>query len=315
MAYGSVNVPGVSKAELDMVRMAIDGLKKFALAITFSASMKGKPFTVTGKGMTTHNGIVPENLAATVAVPSANVTYTIACAGCSETVTTGEYYGIYPVHVDNISNVLAENSWSRIAMVAEAGNAEKYWRVGDEKDITVNGETLTFQIYGFNHDKLTGGGRAGITFGMKNLMTETRQMNPTATNEGGFTGSAMYEWLNTTLFQTLPEEVRMHIKLADKQTSSGQQSAISDWESMKLFLFSQIETGLGTGDEGETYPIFTDNASRIKRKANGTGNANSWWVRSRNAANSAAFHAVNSNGLGGALAANTSCGVCFGFCV
>lgn len=315
MAYGSVNVPGVSKAELDAVKKSVDELRMFVLSITFSASMKDKPFTVTGEGMATYNGIVAKTLVATVAVPSADTTYTITCAGYSKTITTGGYYGIYSAYVDNISNTLAANSWAQIATVAAEGNAENYWQVGDEIDMVVDGETLTFQIYGFNHDNLTGGGKAGITFGMKNLMTEVRSINPTATNEGGFTGSTMYDWLNNTLFPTLPEELRGHIKSVDKQTSSGQQSAIINRESMKLFLFSPTETGLGSKDEGETYPIFTNNASRIKRKANGTGGASTWWERSPSAANSTAFYSVNSNGLSGTLAANTSCGVCFGFCV
>lgn len=175
------------------VKKSVDELKMFVLAISFSPSMKGMPFTVTGAGMTTYNGTVPDSLAAAVAVPSANTTYTVKCAGKSKTITTGNYYGIYYGYVDTISTTLAENSWAQIATVAAAGTAENYWKVGDEIDIVVNGETLTLQIYGFNHDNLTSGGKAGITFGMKNLMTETRQMNASNTNAGGFTGSAMYD--------------------------------------------------------------------------------------------------------------------------
>ena len=33
------------------------------------------------------------------------------------------------------------------------------------------------EIWGFNHDDLATGGKAGITFGMRDLMANTRQMN------------------------------------------------------------------------------------------------------------------------------------------
>lgn len=302
------------------IQEQINNLKMFALHITFSASMKGQSFTVTGSGMTTYNGTVPDSLAVTIAVPNANTTYTVKCGKYSNTVTTGNYYGLYYVYVDNISTTLSENSWAQIAAVAAAGNAENYWKVGDEIDIVVNGETLTLQIYGFNHDNLTGGGKAGITFGMKNLMAEKRQMNSTNTNAGGFTGSAMYDWLQNTLYPALPEDLKGYIKAVDKKTSAGQQSTTINTDSMKLFLFSAIENGLRTTtavykDEGETYPIFTDNTSRIKYLENGAGSAYNWWERSPVAASSTGFCIVYSSGIAISNNAYNSYGVCFGFCV
>lgn len=299
---------------------ALNALKMFVLAISFSPSMKGMPFTVTGIGMTTYNGTVPDSLAAAVAVPYANTTYTVKCAGKSKTITTGNYYGVYYGYVDTISTTLAKNSWAQIAAVSAAGNAENYWKVGDEIDIVVNGETLTLQIYGFNHDNLTSGGKAGITFGMKNLMAETRQMNISNTNAGGFTGSTMYTWLINTLFPALPEDLRGLIKAVDKKTSAGWQSTTINTERMKLFLFSEVEcfgtTTYSVAGEGAVYPIFTDNNSRIKRLANGTGSASLWWERSPSANHPASFCIVY--GTGGSYNysyADISRGVCFGFCI
>lgn len=302
------------------VKKSVDELKMFVLAISFSPSMAGMPFMVTGAGMTTYNGTVPDSLAAAVAVPNANTTYTVKCAGKSKTITTGNYYGVYYGYVDTISTTLAENSWAQIATVAAAGTAENYWKVGDEIDIVVNGETLTLQIYGFNHDNLTGGGKAGITFGMKNLMAEKRQMNSSNTNAGGFTGSAMYDWLQNTLYPALPEDLKAAIKAVDKKTSAGSQSTTINTDSMKLFLFSAIENGLRTTDnvykdEGETYPIFTDNASRIKRLENGAGSASTWWERSPSATASTHFCYVYSNGSANSNYVSYSSGVCFGFCI
>ena len=90
--------------------------------------------------------------------------------------------------------------------------------------------------------------------------------------------------------------------------------------SMKLFLFSPVENGLRTEtdvykDEGETYPIFTDNASRIKKLANGAGSARWWWERSPIVTYSGSFCVVNSSGYANYTNASASGGVCFGFCI
>ena len=103
----------------------------------------------------------------------------------------------------------------RIAAASEAGVAASTWSVGDTKNITVGGETLTVEIVGFNHDDLASGGKAGITFGLKNLMANTRQMNSSNTNAGGFTGSDMYDWLQGTLLNSLPSDLRAVLKSVD----------------------------------------------------------------------------------------------------
>lgn len=216
--------------------------------------------------------------------------------------------------------VLNDMSWATISKISEAGLAPLFWNIGDEKDIVVNGETLTLQIYDFNHDDLTGGGKAGITFGMKNLMAETRAMNNSNTNVGGFTGSVMYDWMQNTLYPALPEELKTVIKAVYKKTSAGNKSTTINTDSMKIFLFSAIENGTKTTtdvykEEGETYPIFTDSVSRIKNLANGEGSAEYWWSRSPSTTNSTSFASINRNGVDYTATALQSYGVCFGFCV
>ena len=78
-------------------------------------------------------------------------------------------------------------SWSDIAALSESGSADKYFSVGDEKTISLTtGEQVTLVILGFDHDNLTGGGKAGMSIGMKNLLATKYRMNATATNEGGW---------------------------------------------------------------------------------------------------------------------------------
>ena len=215
--------------------------------------------------------------------------------------------------------VLANNSWEQIAAVSEAGIASTAWNVGDTKNIVVSGETLTVEIVGFNHDDLASGGKAGITFGLKNLMANTRKMNSSETNTGGFTESDMYEWLQGTLLNSLPADLRAVIKIVNKKTSAGSHSSTINTNAMKIFLFSEIEifgsVTYSKSGEGSQYSRFATASSRIKYLSNGSGSANSWWERSPRGVSSNDFCFVDSGGNAGYNDANLSRGVCFGFCI
>lgn len=231
------------------------------------------------------------------------------------TIDTVKIYSIQPLALS-----LSDATWAQISEISKAGYASMLWSIGDEKDITVNGETLTLQIYGFNHDNLTGGGKAGITFGLKNLMATKRRMNASNTYAGGFTGSEMYTWLQGDLLSSLPADLQTVIKSVNKKTSAGSQSTTINTDSMKLFLFSAIENGLRTTedvykDEGETYPIFTDDNSRIKYLSNGSGSVDDWWERSPLTTALSNVCLVNKSGSVTSIIASGIKGVCFGFCV
>lgn len=223
------------------------------------------------------------------------------------------------ITVTIFSSVLAENTWEKINEASTSGQASSLWKVGDTKDIVVNGETLTVVIMGFNHDDLESGGKTGITFGLKNLMENTRQMNSSNTNIGGFTGSEMYSWLQNTLLKQLPSDLQAVLKSVNKKTSAGDASSTININAMKLFLFSEIEifgmTTYSASGEGTQYPYFATAGNRIKHLANGTGSAYWWWERSPRASNSNDFCYVNSDGNASLSSASNSGGVCFGFCV
>ena len=217
---------------------------------------------------------------------------------------------------------LDEYSWEEISYISSNGLASEYgFQVGDEKNITLStDEALTLAIMGFDHDEMADGtGYAGITFGMKNLMATTRRMNALNTNSGGFTGSEMYSWLQNTLLPTLPSDLRAVLKSVNKKTSAGSQSATINTNSMKLFLFSEIEifgsTTYSKAGEGAQYSYFATAANRIKYLANGTGSANVWWKRSPRASSSVSFCIVGSNGSANSNVASSSRGVAFAFCV
>lgn len=220
----------------------------------------------------------------------------------------------YKVNIGTLEN----SSWDVISKASKAGVASRFFSVGDTKNITVNGETLTMEIVGFNHDNLAIGGKAGITFGTKHLMRDSRRMNASNTNQGGWKETEMYSWLSTTCYAGLPSDLRNVIRTIEKQTSAGGGSAIIRNNAVEIFLFSEKEVGLSgnsAAGEGERYARFTGSSAREKRLSNGSGSDSRWWLRSPHLGSTGNFCHVYNVGTAGYDGARYAYGVCFGFCV
>ena len=326
--YGAWVVTATKDGQTATESVIVDDVKQYKISLSyFSATLKvtsdsGAVVTATN-GTKTFSGTVPSSGVLSLTI-TASGTYTVTATKSGETTdpvsvaitTSGQTYFVECLF---FNSVLSKNTWAQIAKASAAGKASQLWSVGDTKDITVGSETLTLVIMGFNHDDLASGGKAGITFGMKNLMATTRRMNASNTNSGGFTGSEMYSWLQNTLLPTLPSDLQAVLKSVNKKTSAGSQSSTINTNSMKLFLFSEIEifgsTTYSKAGEGSQYSYFATAANRIKYLSNGSGSASWWWERSPYGSGSNHFCAVNGDGNAYFGSANYASGVCFGFCV
>ncbi|WP_041668492.1 InlB B-repeat-containing protein [Acetobacterium woodii] len=230
-----------------------------------------------------------------------------------------------------IGTPLADCTWDQVAAVADAGLGDVYWDIGDTKDMTLTtGEVVTMQIYDFDHDDLSSGSaKANITFGTKNLMADTRPMNSTSTNSGGWNLSSLRSWTNATLLDELPISIQNKIKAVTKATSGGYYSKSIVNSTDKVFLFSDVELFgksntffYSVDGEGTQYQIFTDNASRIKKLNNGAGTESFYWLRSPAtglmSSNDMSFLAVATapfSGDYGTGQASQNLAICFGFCM
>ncbi len=219
------------------------------------------------------------------------------------------------------TNSIANIPWDVLAAGAGNGFLSKNLPNGAEKNLTVNGETLTFQLLGHNHDV-----ENSATFGLKDLMATTKRMSATSTNIGGWGATGMYQWLQETLFPALPSELKPGIKTIKKKTSAGNLSSSIIEVECKLFQFSEIEIYGGVPNsfdgEGRQYDYFKEKgittsvyANAIKKLANGTGAASAYWQRSPSAGSATSFCLVNSDGSPGYISAGFVCGVCFGFTI
>ena len=223
---------------------------------------------------------------------------------------------------------LNDLSWAQIDTLGAAGVLGKIFALGDTKDVTLSGiGTMTLQIADFNHDYLSGStaaSKAPVTFLCKNLLYTTYQMNSSNTNSGGFMSSALKSTLNSTILNALPSDLRGIIKTCYKWYGTGNATSNGAWGGCKIWLPLEYEmfganiyapTTERTTGNARQYPIFTDNASRIKITNNGAGGANYYWLASPHAFNSNFFCTVNSDGTPYSNYANYSYGVCFGLCV
>lgn len=223
---------------------------------------------------------------------------------------------------------LNDLSWAQIDTLGAAGVLGKIFALGDTKDVTLSGiGIMTLQIADFDHDYLSGATtakKAAVTFLCKNLLYQTYQMNSSDTNNGGFPSSSLCSTLNGSIYNALPSDLKAVIKTAYKWYGTGNNTTNGKWSGHKLWLPLTFET-FGessyspaterTTGNARQYPIFTGNASRIKKMNNGGGSAQWYWLASPDAADVAGFCNVGSDGSSSYTGASSSCGVCFGLCV
>lgn len=217
--------------------------------------------------------------------------------------------------------------------ICEAGRAADFFQIGAQLKLlpgagsTITDTSIIFRVFGYNHFKISDTNDfANVVFGMKGLLNAYRQMNSGNTNSGGFDSSAMKTWLNGTMLNNLSKPWQQLIKTVDVLASQGGTSHTILTSRCKLFLFSDAEVGFNTSVSPyslevdanaatKQFPIFTDNNSRIKKTANGTGSAGIWWLRSATASDSSSFENVYITGSANNNVASDSYGVCFGFCI
>ncbi|BAK99470.1 hypothetical protein OBV_22720 [Oscillibacter valericigenes Sjm18-20] len=233
--------------------------------------------------------------------------------------TVKQYYASCSFVVD-----LATSSWAEIAEYAPEA-ASKYaegnpiWNIGDERQITLtNGEVITVKIADFNHDH-NAGTILPVTFIMKDCLLTTYKMNADNTNYGGWPSSDLFSILVNTIYPKLPDDLRAVIQKAYKTSAyitesggSGSGTNVMDiWFLAEDEVSSTASLAIGSGIEGTIYPIFTDDASRIK-KVNDV--ASNWWLRSCGR-NASYMCRVKTDGVPDIAVAQSQYGVAFGFCI
>ncbi len=215
----------------------------------------------------------------------------------------------------NYPENFADATWAQIIDACQKNNVPETWVVGSQKTMTINGASYPVDIIGRSHDTYAAGGKAPLTFQLHDCYADTKQMNSSTTNEGGWTDCAMRSEHLPAILALMPSEVQAGIKEVNKLTSAGSQSSTINTTADKLFLLSEIEifgsASYSKSGEGTQYDYYKAGNSKVKNRS---GRANYWWERSPYGSNAAFFCSVNSNGGADYYNASYAIGVAFGFC-
>ncbi len=209
----------------------------------------------------------------------------------------------------------ADNTWETIIAACQRGAAPETWAVGNHKTMMINGISYQIDIIGKNHDTYTAGGKAPLTFQLHDCYGETKKMNSSKTNSGGWTSCAMRQTHLPAILALMPTEVQNGIREVNKLTSAGNKSSTINTTADKLFLLSEVEifgsTSYSAAGEGTQYDYYKAGNSKVKKK---NGSAADWWERSPYASDSADFCMVYSSGVAVYDGASRARGVAFCFC-
>lgn len=247
-------------------------------------------------------------------------TYTIVATKNGQT-TSGSVNVVsgttaYTVALNFLNGNFAGNDWASIIEACQSGSVPSTWVVGNSKSMTINGKSYQIDIIGKNHDDYAdGSGKAPLTFQMHDCYADTKTMNNTNTNSGGWKNSAMRTTHLPAILALMPTEVKTGIREVHKLTSAGNKSHTINTTADKLFLLSEVEifgsTTYSEAGEGTQYDYYKAGNSKVKNR---NGSAAGWWERSPRASNSACFCLVYRNGSASFSGANDTSGVAFGFC-
>ncbi len=225
----------------------------------------------------------------------------------------------------NITNFLSESGLKKVDKGREIVQADEGAKVVIHKSERIAWENLadSLQLYDEFRCDLSNGNRATfvlinetdeyLTFCSKDCMTRHR-MNDNASNKGGIADSEMQKYLDTEIWNLLPDGLKNIISETRRKYKDGDQ--IKEFDT-KLFLLSASEV-FEKGDcygEEELYDqieYFKDEKNRVKCIDKETAN---WWLSSPAAGYSATFCTVNTSGGANTNLAGNANGVVPCFCI
>lgn len=238
-------------------------------------------------------------------------------------VYTLEVFGIVYVYPFTIGDSLEDTTWENISICSELGLADKFFKIGDQKTITLSGVEYRVRIIGFNHDTKVSGGTAGITFQLVNCYATKYAFDTSGTSPytGGWESSTIRSSTMMTLYLLLfaNSGAGNYIKQVTKKSVAGVTGNFSlQTTSDYLFLLSYAEIygkeSVSGYNEGSRYEYYTAGNSRVMDLS---GTTTGWWTRSMtsyNASNARVMYVGTAGASANGGVTNTF-GVSFAFCI
>ena len=159
--------------------------------------------------------------------------------------------------------------WAQVAAMAAGGGL----KVGDEiHDELTTGERITYAVAHITEKE--------VLFVSKNCMEQRVKWSESGYNTGGFIRSSLCRYLNTTVWNILPEELKAVISEREcLQIVEGKEERYP----LKLWLPTEYEVfeddWASEAKEGQQFEIFKDPRNRVKLAGEEGGRA-TWWLLS-----------------------------------
>lgn len=161
------------------------------------------------------------------------------------------------------------------------------------------------------------GGTASFVVGMKGCLNDTHAMNSGAINAGGWNGCNMRTYLNSTVYNQLPDSIKQLLKLMNVWTANGgsQSGTVGVYSEDYLALPAEKEV-FGSNTYGSAsiesqlfqFDWYKTASNRVKRNEH-------WWERSPRSDSSNLFCVVDGSGSATWIFADFSGGVSFFGCI
>jgi hypothetical protein len=232
----------------------------------------------------------------------------------------------------------ATAGWARIIEIAESGEADKYFAVGDEKNVPygTSSTAITVKIAGFEHDDLANGsGKAGMSIMCMTPVSSQKWIKGSFNSSAGSTyyygasNNNLNSVLNDSTLYNLPSELRSGIKRVLKKYDTNPNSGNTDTAdiSCRLWVPSLVELGYHSSynnivNLGAKYDVFPEITSmqKVPKATNATDGTNvMYWTRNIYKVGAVSPIAVqngaNSANTQGANLGSKQYYVVFGFCI
>ncbi len=213
-------------------------------------------------------------------------------------------------------------SWEGVAQAIDAGIYKDVYKIGDELPLDMGSEgIINMQVAAFDTDTLAdGSGTAAISWVGKELLVTKHRMNPArAGSSGAYTEGAggvggwekceMRTYLKDTIKPLIPTDVVGIVEAVVKTQTAYTPASTSVTQTTQDDVW--IPSRKEALTSGPYNGLFASSVSLYKIIYGETSGCE-WWVR--DAVSDANFNSVQANMSFSGRAANTSYGVCLGFC-
>lgn len=210
---------------------------------------------------------------------------------------------VFYVVRDGYESLFAEASWELINFISTSEYVQKFFKVGQTRNIQVGNLNYEIRIIDLNHDSMADEDKkAGLTIEFSNVICND---DGTAYKDkfsdyfvGNYNNETYDNYLSNDFFEKLPTDLSDYIKTVKKRVceiNPGDDKNIR----AKVFALSYEELGLSNSErehkEGTAYTYYKDADDNKRIKNNLNSEATGYWTRSisQGASNSESVYIKN----------------------